>query len=311
MQDVLATLDALSNSFPGARNDHRLAQVRDRVAALETLSLSELAALDESAQEVFHDLLLRSLPGEPRDACFTAAYAVVPAVLCERRRRQGQVVDGFGIGAHAIDRVVGFLGRGSKRVIDVGCSSGLLVAALLDAGHDAYGVELSRQLVDLGIERIKSAGHDGERLVCGDFLRVDEASFERMTGADLIWSNDVLEHLHPDDVVPFLKRCRQLLSPGGTLWLCTPSGLTQRPIKTLHLRQYFLSELLEHGHAAGFTTFSTRLLGTERRQAWPLNQPARPFVTLKLVAEPLLKRLPRRLRVRAATAMSYSELFLR
>jgi SAM-dependent methyltransferase len=209
MDDVLSTLDALASALPPTARGRDLALVRERLGALETLSLLELTALDEQAQEVFHDLLLSTSRGELRDACFRAAYAVVPAVLCERRRRQGQVIDGFGIGTQSVQRVLGFLGKEPKRVVDVGCSSGLLVEALLRAGHDARGVELSRQLVDLGSSRLSGAGFGDDRLVCGDFLRLDDDALGRLSGADLIWSNDVLEHLHPDDVPQFFARCRR------------------------------------------------------------------------------------------------------
>lgn len=311
MSDVFSSLDALREQPVARDSGDELASLHEQLSRLEHLPRAELDALDQRAQALFHDLLLRSEHGAERDVCFRAAYAVVPAVLCERRRRNGQSVEGFGIGKLSVARVLALLGKQPQRVLDIGCSSGTLVQALLEAGHDARGVELSRQLVDMGTQRLERAGFTGQRLIHGDFLRLSAAELRSLAQVDLIWSNDVLEHLHPSDVPEFLGRCRSLLRQGGTLWLITPSGLTQTTRKTLHLRQYFLAELLEQGKRSGFTQFSGRLLGTARRQAWPMNQPSRAFVPIKLAVEPLLKRLPRKVRVPVAKAMAYSELFLR
>ena len=110
-------------------------------------------------------------------------------------------------------QILAFLSRDGirppARLLEVGCGSGTVLAALADAGYETYGLEMHRELarraaVAVPRARIFSANvfaPPAELLEAGPFQAV--AFF------------DVLEHLErPEDV---LRVCARLLGPGGRL----------------------------------------------------------------------------------------------
>src|SRR5437763_2059722 len=131
------------------------------------------------------------------------------------------------------------------RLLDVGCGHGLLLDEARRRGYEVEGVELS-----------ESAGAYA-RDVLG--LPVRECALEDLGPEDdgsyaVIVLADVLEHL--GDPVAGLRRCRELLRPGGVFCVVTPdpSSLTARlagsrwwgllPAHTFLLPRLTLRELL-------------------------------------------------------------------
>lgn len=101
----------------------------------------------------------------------------------------------------------------SGRVLDVGCSTGQFAAQLRDAGYDALGCDISEDACR------KAAALLGEdRALCGPV----ESLLDRLRGSlDAITMMDVIEHF--DDVVSPLRAMREMLRPGGILFLRTPT----------------------------------------------------------------------------------------
>ena len=102
------------------------------------------------------------------------------------------------------------------RLLDVGCGHGLLLDEARRRGYDVEGLELSASAAAYARE------------VLG--LRVHEHTLDehRGDGYAAVVLADVLEHL--DDPAAAIRRCRELLRPGGVLCLVTPdpSSLTAR-----------------------------------------------------------------------------------
>jgi SAM-dependent methyltransferase len=105
-------------------------------------------------------------------------------------------------------------------LLDVGCGHGLLLDEARRRGYDVEGLELSasaaayaRDVLDLRVHEHTLEDHDP-----GDAGE----------GYAAIVLADVLEHL--DDPTAAIRRCRELLRPGGVLCLVTPdpSSLTAR-----------------------------------------------------------------------------------
>ena len=81
----------------------------------------------------------------------------------------------------------------------------------------------------------------------------------------LAYSNQILEHIHPDDVPEHLSRVHTALAPGGRYVCITPNRLSGPhdiskyfdPIATgFHLREYTVRELVGLFRDAGFSTVS-------------------------------------------------------
>ncbi|MEA2353259.1 MAG: hypothetical protein QOJ14_1673, partial [Thermoleophilaceae bacterium] len=117
--------------------------------------------------------------------------------------------------ARLLDMVARYAPAG--RLLDVGCGHGLLLDEARRRGYEVEGLELSA----------------GAAAYARDVLGLDvhEHTLEEHRPADgyaAIVMADVLEHL--DDPVGALRRCRDLLRPGGVLCVVTPdpSSLTAR-----------------------------------------------------------------------------------
>ena len=126
-------------------------------------------------------------------------------------------------------RYVDMLGRHlyGGRVVDVGCSTGLLVRMLCDRGYEAEGVELNEHSAAWGVDRYKVCIHTQPLQAC-EF---------RAQSLDAVFMTDVLEHTeHPGQ---FLRDVGRLLVPGGFAVVTFPD------ISSVESRyQFLLSRLL-------------------------------------------------------------------
>jgi SAM-dependent methyltransferase len=100
-----------------------------------------------------------------------------------------------------------------RRVLEVGCATGLLVKAMRGRGLDAEGFDFSRWCVENAHPAVR------ERVRWGDAL--DPASVGR--GYDLVLALDILEHLPPDLVPRALANLAGGLDPGGRLFTVLPA----------------------------------------------------------------------------------------
>jgi SAM-dependent methyltransferase len=100
-----------------------------------------------------------------------------------------------------------------ERVLDLGCGAGRFVAALLDAGTDAVGVELA----EAALVRARRNVPGGELHALGPdgAIPLEDAS------VDLVWCSEVLEHV--PDTAGLLSEARRVLRTGGRLLVTTPS----------------------------------------------------------------------------------------
>jgi SAM-dependent methyltransferase len=78
---------------------------------------------------------------------------------------------------------------------------------------------------------------------------------------DLAFSFQVIEHIHPDDVVDQLKDLYRALKPGGIYYCITPNRLAgpndisrdfDREATGLHLKEYSVTDLLKLFRSIGF-----------------------------------------------------------
>ncbi|MEV5961606.1 class I SAM-dependent methyltransferase [Kribbella sp. NPDC051952] len=100
----------------------------------------------------------------------------------------------------------------SGRILEVGCGYGYFLQAALDAGYDAYGIDLSPAAVKWAAMR-----HPG-RVFRGLLEEVPEIQDQQY---DVIFGSHLIEHLtDPGDLLATASR---LLKPGGLMVLVTPN----------------------------------------------------------------------------------------
>lgn len=113
---------------------------------------------------------------------------------------------------------------------------------------------------------------------------------------DIAYSDQLMEHLHPDDAHEQLTNIAKSLKPGGLYFCRTPnrlsgphdvSGKFDEVARGLHLREYTLAELSQQFAALGMSKQSVLVGGLGHYVEWPL-WPVLAF-------ERFLKLLPRRL----------------
>ncbi|MGH2856705.1 MAG: class I SAM-dependent methyltransferase [Solirubrobacteraceae bacterium] len=99
------------------------------------------------------------------------------------------------------------------RVLDLGCGTGDLSAALMAAGARVVAVDIA----EAALRRARARHPDLElALVPIDGpLPLDDGAF------DVVWSSEVIEHVA--DTARWLSEVRRVLAPGGRLLLTTPS----------------------------------------------------------------------------------------
>lgn len=121
-----------------------------------------------------------------------------------------------------------------RRILDVGCGSGVMVRELLKSGFDARGIEPDPRL--FAIAR-KVVGDDPSTRVlnCG----MADAPVDLLSGVDDILLLDVLEHIEND--AGFLNELCSKMRPGCQL-LCVVPALPplygKRDIEYGHFRRY-------------------------------------------------------------------------
>jgi 2-polyprenyl-3-methyl-5-hydroxy-6-metoxy-1,4-benzoquinol methylase len=265
---------------------------------------------------VYASAIKKSSPGSvEREALFTTAYGGLTTILREMRARDGRDLDApMGFNAGHLNSIVEIVGPPPRTMLDVGCSTGTLVRTLIAHGYDAYGIDISEDLVNKARELARNSfGQDlSGRFSTENFLR-HEFGDQKF---DFIHSNDVLEHIHWDEAIDFLSKCHRLMRPGGVLWLITPNRLTgpgdattlkfpwgSTPIG-LHLKEYTLAELSTLLRQANFSQVESRLLGAGRGR-----RPTKPrmiYASLKRAAEPVLAGIPFPIRRRIMGIMDYS-----
>ena len=163
-------------------------------------------------------------------------------LLLESAPRYRAIYDDY---ADRLGRLVDFAAR--PKVLDVGCFTGELLDVLRERGADVYGLELQEEAAQIAAERLPGRVFQA-RVEGADFPQVDY---------DAVTLLAVIEHVV--DPVALLRRCHELLRPGGWLMVQTPnsgSGLARAtgkhwplyaPVEHLHLFSATALRLLLEG----------------------------------------------------------------
>ncbi|HEX5983686.1 MAG TPA: class I SAM-dependent methyltransferase, partial [Solirubrobacterales bacterium] len=124
---------------------------------------------------------------------------------------------------------------------------------------------------------------------------------------DLAFSHDVVEHLHPDDMLDHARAVLRVLRPGGVYVCITPNRLSgphdvsrhfaESP-EGFHLREYSATELAAALRQSGFSRVKVFLAAGGHRLS-----PLLPAAVVRPL-EAAIGALPRRLRRRAARCLA-------
>jgi len=192
------------------------------------------------------DQILDSSP-EERPYVFNRAYSELfdrvpwhPAL----KEIEGEC-DQFGLKTRT-GNFVPLLGDPDQEVLELGFGTGELLLGLSEVGFKCTGIDVE----PMRVEKLRKTGGGRIRVIHGDatFPEVGDRRF------DVVISQQLFEHFHPDDARGHLAAVRDTLHPGGTYFLETPNRLTgphdvsrffvDGPAQGFHLREYSVGDML-------------------------------------------------------------------
>lgn len=216
------------------RQDEMLARYRATYALGDDVELTvEQASEHLRLERKLTAELLDSSPAGRWDTferCYNELYTALPWLI-----DAGGIPDAASWGA--------LIGPAPKRVYEVGSGTGALARALAASGYLVEATDIARGGTRETTERLSWSVTDG--------VHLDQ--FARAAPYDAVISDQMVEHLHPDDILVHCRSARSILHPGGCYVLRTPQALTgphdlslifgfERPVG-MHLHEYTNREL--------------------------------------------------------------------
>jgi SAM-dependent methyltransferase len=173
----------------------------------------------------------------------------------------------------------------------------------IGAGDGAFARELAAQVVRAYALDVSAKVTDGTGEPPNyEFLVSDGTSIPLPDGSvDLVFSNQLVEHIHPDDLSEHLIQVRRVLRRGGRYLAITPnrlsgphdiSGRFHDEPQGLHLREFACADLAEDLRRAGFEDIRQVIRISGRPVVLPVAVPA--------ALEAAIRVLPRRWQRRVA-----------
>ena len=182
--------------------------------------------------------------------------------------------------------VSGFLNK-DVTFLEVGPGDCALAFEVATRVKKVYGVDVSETLTS------SSSAPKNFELILSDGSSIQAPK----DSVDVAYSNQLMEHLHPSDVIGQLKNILQSLAPGGVYLCVTPNRLSgPHDISSyfddvatgFHLREYTVTELSALFREVGFSRTEMYIGGRGRYWRCP--------VLPAIVCEAALQILPTRLR---------------
>jgi SAM-dependent methyltransferase len=125
-------------------------------------------------------------------------------------------------------------------ILDIGCGTGYGIPELSTKAYDTVGIDIQREAVrDCHLEYSAKSSFS---VASGDNLPFKNDSF------DLVVSFQVIEHIHPDAVLNYLKEIKRVMKHDGILIVSTPNKRLrllplQKPWNPEHKKEYNAKEL--------------------------------------------------------------------
>lgn len=103
-----------------------------------------------------------------------------------------------------------------NRALDIGCGTGELANRLLKKYVDVYGTEISSKSLDIAKQKYHNINFD----LVSDMMTLPYPD----NYFDLVVSNQVIEHIYPDECFSFFSEINRVLKRDGKAIVSTPNG---------------------------------------------------------------------------------------
>lgn len=196
------------------------------------------------------DQLRSASPGE-RPALYAKVYDELLTSLDDHPRKTDRRNPTDARIARQVHQIAPYL-RTDVAFVELGCGDSALSLAVASRVHDVIGIDVQDHLVDLSTAPANY-----------HFIRsTDGVTLPLATGSvDVVVSDQLLEHLHPDDARKQTCEVHRILKKGGVYICSTPSSLTgphdismffDYTAGGLHLKEYNYREITALFKAANF-----------------------------------------------------------
>lgn len=126
----------------------------------------------------------------------------------------------------------------AQKVLDIGCSQGIVSLLLAEKGKDVTGVDIQKESIDFANDLLKqkySAIQGHVQFICADIM--DLPPVDKF---DCIVITEVIEHLNnPGEI---LQKAGTMLKPDGIMIVSTPFGVCLHPD---HKATYYVSNFID------------------------------------------------------------------
>lgn len=194
---------------------------------------------------------LRTAVADERPSVYARVYDELCTSLPDHPKRTNRREPTDAAVQRQIRHIAPYLHR-NVSFVELGCGDSAVSLAIAGTVRDVVGIDVQDQLVDLSVAPANFR-----------FVRSnDGVTIPLETGSvDVVFSDQLIEHLHPDDARAQAREVQRILKKGGVYICSTPSSLTgphdismffDYSARGLHLKEYDYRELLRLFEAAGF-----------------------------------------------------------
>ncbi len=161
----------------------------------------------------------------------------------------------------------------NARILDAGCAEGYLLEALSRVGYkNLTGVDLSENMLEIARKRLPS----DTKLIRADILSWIEDT--KSNSFDVIFFNQVLEHIPREDTIKVLREFYRILALNGRISISVPNmasliGSFTMAIDFSHLTHFTENSLFQVLVLAGFDANCIEFISQAPRLFWSWKKP--------------------------------------
>ena len=221
------------------------------------------------AEKKWHRMLMGEIDAKKRLDLYRQAYSDISAI--DRERLGMETAQGFSEGYTAL--LAPWL-RG-REVLEIGCGYGFAIKAFAPFVNRIVGTEIAPEIVAIAKTRLRHAGINNFDIILQPAQGLDSPD----ESWDVVFTDDVWEHLHPEDAAEAARRVFKVLRPGGRFILgtvnrhCGPFDIScyfkarGECADGLHLFEWEYGALAKQLTDSGFVGVKTFLLPPSKRLA--------------------------------------------
>ncbi len=206
------------------------------------------------------------------------------------------------------------VGEPPQRIYEIGSGRGELIGFLAQHGFECRASEVTQY-------RGEQWASEHENLTWNNTDGIHLEQFEPTEHYDVVITDQVIEHMHPDDLPAHMRSVLGVLKPGGRYIFSTPHGHSgptdvckvfgTDTLEGMHLKEYTYRELNRLAKDAGFKRmYSVVRLPRKVRKVFGLKpQVSRLYLSYLIFMESLIGLLPAQRTRRKASRLAKAMLF--